>query len=359
MRIIHLAGDLGLGGIERVVQRLALAQRAAGWEVGVISTRGGGLVADELASQGIPVDNLALSAAGGWGAVPALISRFRARKPFLLHAHGVIGPAGRLAGRLAGADAIVQHLHGTDSYGPGRRAFERLLPADIYLAISKAVADDFERQTGIRPEVLHNPVDTKQFQWSSESSARGRTLLGASEGSPVVTLMGRFVPSKAQGVLVEAMPEVLARHPKALFVFIGDGPLKKEIEAKAERFGGAARFLGAQNDPVPYLNASTVYVQPSVDREGVCLAVLEAMSCARPIVASKVEGLPEAVGDAGELIPSKDAGALAGAINALLDEPARREDLGARARERVQAEFSLSSISKTLDALYKKLGAAR
>ncbi len=357
--VVHLVEDLGVGGMERVVQRLAREQRRSGWEVRVLCTRAGGPVAEAMAREGLSVRVLGLLSSHRLVAVSSLVRAFRPLRPFFLHTHGAARAAGRLAGRVAGAHVIIHHLHGTESYGWRQRVFERYLPADAYLACSQAVREQFQKAVGpLSVEVLYNPVDTDRYRFAAGLRNEGRTLLQITDDRPVVLTIGRFVPEKGQARLMEAIPSILERHPNAVFVFIGDGPVRQEVERQGAGYGGTVRFLGHVQDPVPYLNGCDVYVQPSVGREGLGLAVLEAMACERPVVATAVQGLPEAVGSdgAGVLVPPGDADALSKAIGNLLDNPCDRAALGSRAREKILRTFSLKEISCHLEEVYRRLG---
>ena len=356
--VVHLVEELGLGGMERVIQRLARAQRQSGWEVRVLCTCAGGLVADQMDREQLSVTVLGLNSFHWMATVPSLARLLRPFRPFFLHTHGAVRAAGRVAGRLAGADAIIHHLHGTESYRWRQRVFEQSFPADAYLACSGAVLDQFQRGVGNLPvEVLYNPVDTDQYRSSHDLHREGRRLLGISDDRPIILTIGRFVPEKGQGCLMDAIPSVLDHHPNALFVFIGDGPEREKIEQRGTSHHGSVRFLGRQIDPLPYLNACDLYVQPSLGREGLGLAVLEAMACEKSVVATGVQGLPEAVGrdGTGVLVPPGDSDALSKAIRDLLDHPKERKELGLRARERVLSLFSLKVVSNSLEKVYRRI----
>lgn len=336
--IVHVIEDLGVGGMERAVQSFALLARAAGFSPRVLCLRAGGVVADELRRAGIRVDVAAALPRGA-----------------LVHSHGAARAAARVKARLAGARGVIHHLHGTEVFGLKQRLFERALPPSLYLACSEFVAGDLRRQLGSpRVEVLHNPVDVTRFDASPQLRALGRRELGAQGERPVVLTVGRFAPDKGQRFMVAAVPAVLARFPEALFVFVGDGPARAEAERLAAPRRESFRFVGVKDDVRPYLAACDVYAQPSVNREGLGLAVLEAMACARPVVASSLQGLGEAVGDAGRLVEPGDADRLAAAVVELLEDPAARAALGARARERVEREFSSNSIAERLASVYRR-----
>lgn len=348
-RVIQVVEDLKIGGMERVLQSAAALARAGGLESKVICTRAGGAVADELTASGIAVEVMRNAR------FLSLARRLRGEAPVVVHSHGAAGTMARLAGRLAGAAGVIHHVHGTQRYSLKHRLFERASPADRYLCVSRFVKEDFEKQTwAARAEVLYNPVDAGRFQFSGKLRRDCRGELGIPDGRPVVLCVGRFAPDKGQGALLEAAARVLAACPEALFVFVGDGPARAEAERRSSGLGRAVRFLGERADVVPFLCACDVFVQPSLRREALGIASLEALACERAVVASSIEGLPEAVGDAGVLVGSGDAAAIGAAVLDLIEHPARRSELGRRGRERVLKNFSAAETGKRLLEIYRE-----
>jgi glycosyltransferase involved in cell wall biosynthesis len=137
-----------------------------------------------------------------------------------------------------------------------------------------------------------------------------------------------------------------------------------DVGSEARRFVEAhgledrVRFAGPTDDPVPYLSAADVFVLPS-HYEAFGLAALEAMSCGVPVVASDVGGLRDFVrpGQTGVLVPPHDAASLAGALDSLLMDEARRGILGRQARDLVEAEFSEEVIGARYVELLTRLTA--
>jgi glycosyltransferase involved in cell wall biosynthesis len=127
----------------------------------------------------------------------------------------------------------------------------------------------------------------------------------------------------------------------------GQGPDLQALRARADRHGvaGAVHFLGPTADPLAVLRGAAIFVHPSW-AESFPYVILEAMSVGAPIVASNVGGVAEALtaGDSGVLVPAADAGALAGALAQLLDDPATRERLGTCARARVERNFTRAAM---------------
>ena len=131
-----------------------------------------------------------------------------------------------------------------------------------------------------------------------------------------------------------------------------------EVRALAESLGlaGAVHFLGERHDVPDLLNAMDIFVLPSYS-EGLSLALLEAMAAGKPVVATAVGGTPEVVteGDNGLLIPPRDAGALAGALERLLTDLALAQHLGANARTHVREHFSLDRLGREINEIYEEL----
>ena len=148
-------------------------------------------------------------------------------------------------------------------------------------------------------------------------------------------------------MLVEAAGAIRAR-----VVVAGDGPEREAARAQAARLGVDAVFPGPldHDDLVAHLHACAVFAFPSVERsEAFGISILEAHACGRPVVATKLgTGVEYANldGETGVNVPPRDPAALAEAVNALLADPARREALGAFARERVRREFDARNVAR-------------
>jgi glycosyltransferase involved in cell wall biosynthesis len=160
------------------------------------------------------------------------------------------------------------------------------------------------------------------------------------------------VPQKALHLLIEAAPAVLARHPDARFVIVGEGASRGELERLAE--GLPFEFTGERDDVPDLLAAFDVFAFPS-DFEGLCYAVIEAQAAGVPVVATPVGGIPENVvpGETGMLVPTQDSTALADAINQLLDNPSEARRLATEARRRVLERYPISRMVERSLALYK------
>jgi glycosyltransferase involved in cell wall biosynthesis len=185
-----------------------------------------------------------------------------------------------------------------------------------------------------------------------------RAALGLPEG-PLVLSVGQLEAVKGQRYLIDAWATVRAAVPDATLLLLGNGSLRAELEEWTRREGVATsvRFLGFREPALPYLLACDLLVQSSVS-EGMPNAVLEAMAARRPVVATRVGGLPEVVsdGETGVLIPPADPQALARAIVGLLADPERRAVMGEAAWRRVRDHFLAERMVTLTEAAYRRSG---
>ncbi len=167
-----------------------------------------------------------------------------------------------------------------------------------------------------------------------------------------ILFVGRLVSTKGLPYLIRAMSDVDGR-----LVIVGDGPEKAELEklARSNGVAGKVEFTGrvSTERKTELLSNCKVFVMPSLF-ESYGLAVAEAMTWGKPVVASKVGGLPEVVGNGGILTPIKNSGALAEALNTMLRDDALRRAYSVEARKHMQ-RYSWPNIVNDLEATYRKV----
>ena len=168
-------------------------------------------------------------------------------------------------------------------------------------------------------------------------------------------LVGRLVPAKAPDVFLRAVSLAAARVPGLRGLVVGDGPLRAELEAGARRLGLGDRvvFAGVREDVEELLPGLDALLFSSL-REGLSMAMLEAMAAGVPVVATEVGGTPELIthGESGLLVPPGDPGRLADALIGLLEDPAGADGIRQAARRRVEERFSLARMTAAHEALY-------
>ena len=173
--------------------------------------------------------------------------------------------------------------------------------------------------------------------------------------------VGRLAAAKGVPVLIGAMAQIRAAHPGAHLVLIGDGPDRARLEDQVRRLGltDAVRFAGYQNqdEVADALARSAIFVLPSF-AEGVPVVLMEAMAARRPVVATRIAGIPELVEDgvSGRIVPPGDGAALACAVCDILSAPDRAAAMGEAGRRKVEAEFDIANEAGKLAALFRAQG---
>jgi glycosyltransferase involved in cell wall biosynthesis len=171
----------------------------------------------------------------------------------------------------------------------------------------------------------------------------------------VVGLVGRLVPAKAPEVFLRALALAAARVPALRGLVVGDGPLRSELETEARRLGleGRVVFAGVRQD-VPELLPGLDALAFSSVREGLSMAMLEAMAAGVPVIATDVGGTPELIthGVTGLLVPPGRPESLADALVALLEDAAGAAAIRQAARRCVEDRFSLDRMTAAYQALY-------
>jgi len=227
-----------------------------------------------------------------------------------------------------------------------------------FIAVSPQIAEEL-RRTGVpadRIAVIPNSVDPAAF-----ASLRPREQVRAAEGFResdfVVGTASRLSLEKRPDLLVRAFARFHVECPEARLLVIGDGPLRAASEdlARGSGLAEAVRFTGFRNDVPSLLNALDVFVLSS-QTEGTSQALVEAMWLGRPIVATRVGGVPSQVEHDREalLAPSGDAAALAWHLLSFRRDPDLRRRLGEAAQRRAQAEFSAELMAERTVRVYQE-----
>ncbi|MEM7049882.1 MAG: glycosyltransferase [Acidobacteriota bacterium] len=270
-------------------------------------------------------------------------------------------PYFRLAARLAGVPLVVAHELGRPTPPRRRRrwADAALNRGSRYLATSR-----FHRQeliaAGIDPAsiaVVYSGIDPAPFAHLPARTARQGPLRRqyAIGERPVVLVPSRLHPMKGHVDLIAAHRRVQRKVPEIRLILAGDGPERSALEAAvaAAGCGDSIHFLGHRDDLPALLAEADVVCLPS-HREGLPAALLEAYAAARPVVATAVGGVPEALTDGreGRLVPPRDPEALADALSELLRAPASGQACGAAGRRTLTERFTADRTTAALEAQY-------
>ena len=209
-----------------------------------------------------------------------------------------------------------------------------------------------------RVKVVYNGVEigVRPVARQVARAELGRELgidLGPSR--PVVVVPARLHPMKGHVDLLAAVAELQSDLPGLVVLCAGGGPLAAQLPALAAAvgLGGIVRFIGHRNDVAQLIAASDVVALAS-RREGLPLALLEAMAAGRPVLATAVGGVPEAVqdGEVGRLVPARRPEVFAAALRQMVTEPLVAARWGEAGRREVAARFSASASTRRLEAVY-------
>jgi glycosyltransferase involved in cell wall biosynthesis len=284
----------------------------------------------------------------------------------VVHTHSAkAGALGRLAAERAGTPRVVHTFHGFPFHEfqsrPRRTAYvgiERYLArrTDIFLAVGGAVAAEAVRRGIAVPErirVINPAIELTAGPAGPAERAAARSRLGVPIGCKVVGTVGRVDYQKAPETFVDAIAGL--DRDDVFAIWIGDGPMRKEIEARAGRRGLQGRFLctGHRGDVPELLPGLDVFAMAS-RYEGLPCAVAEAMAAGLPVVATAVNAVPDVVipGETGLLVSPERPRQLTAAISYLLNETAEAARMAAAGRLLIADKFAPSSLATILEAAY-------
>ncbi len=304
-------------------------------------------------------------------AVVQLYLLIKKHSPHIVHAHTTkAGTLGRIAAWLAGVPVIVFTLHGSYFYGYFSRAktrmftcIERLLSlvSDRIIAVSDQERREIiEQKIGTEDKVIKIPLGLELDDLFTCDPKKGilRSELGIEPGRKLIGIVARLVPIKGHRFFLDAARLVLQSCPDLLFLIIGDGELRQELEEYASSLGIAENivFLGFRRD-LPTIYADLDIVALSSLNEGLPVSVIEAMAAAKPIVATCVGGVPELLdeGRHGIIVPPSNSEKLANGILEILDNPEMGGRMGELGRKAAMERYTIDTLVENITDLYQQL----
>ncbi|NEP22660.1 glycosyltransferase [Moorena sp. SIO3I6] len=350
MRILHILNHIKEtgNGIVNVAIDVACEQAKAGHEVAIASAGGGyetllsryGVTHFELDQTRKPLH--LLKAAGRYRGI---IAEFQ---PDIVHGHMMTGVV--LAWFLRGSAKykLVSHIHNVY-----QRSSVVMGLAERVISVSDAVATSMSKR-GIPMGKM--PVIKNRTLGSPRLPALDTCTPKALEHPAIVTVAGM---NRRKGIteLISAFEQVAKSSPKAHLYLVGDGPDRQMFETQAAASSVADRihFEGFQKNPQAYMMAADVFVLAS-HRESFPLVLMEARQVGCPIVATRVDGVPEALdyGKAGVLVPPKNAIALADQIEMLLASPSEQDRLRRAAQQNIE-ELTVTTMVEKITTVYHQL----
>jgi glycosyltransferase involved in cell wall biosynthesis len=272
---------------------------------------------------------------------------------------------GRLAAWRARVPVILSALHST-GWPDGVGRLNRLITplTDAFIAVAASHGEFLAKNLKIsndRVAVIPNGVDTRRFVPFADSNAV-RNELGIGPTDPTVGIVAALRPEKNHELFLEMASRVAKQLPNAKFLIVGDGPCRAALEQQADvlRIGDRTRFVGSRADVPRLLSAIDVFALTS-HIEANPISILEALSVGKPVVATNVGSIHEAIaeGRTGFLVAPGDAYQLSDRILRLLREPLRAQAMGAAGREAVVSRWSIESMVGGYERLIESVYACK
>jgi len=291
-------------------------------------------------------------------------------KPTIVHTHTYkAGIIGCWAAKMAGVPVIVHTPHGHVFFGHFSPLVTRLFMMiekitafiiDRMVALSEGERKDYIAFSVSKPQqivTIHSGVDIDRFMKASVNIEEKKRSLRLNPEGLVVGTVGWLLPIKGPMYLFKAMEIIWQTNPGIQLVYVGKGDLEEDVKKEAYRIGVSDKvaFLGWRDDIPEIMQILDIFVLPSLN-EGMGRVLVEAMAAGRPIVASKVGGIPDLVKDGqnGFLVKPGDVIGLSSAIKKLLDDKKMREEMGRKGRA-MAGDYSVEKMIEKIDALYTSL----
>lgn len=364
-RVLCLCSTLGVGGRERQLALLLPELQALGFDPSVAALRHRGPHFEALERQGIRTQFVGMRSRLD---LPGIVRAYRLWlvKPDIVLTSSIDA---QVIGQLVAARARVPHLtveHG--GAGLPRAWHRRLLLRAVAPRVNRVVAvsatqlDELRRlgypaeRITVIPNGIPSPVPSRPRD-------AVRAELGLAEDDVLALLVATLRPEKRPEVFLEAVRRAHSREPRLRGAIAGGGPRLEGMRSLAAETPGVVRVLGERRD-VPDLIAAADLVCLTSTAEGLPLTILEAMALSRPVVATRVGGIPDAVTDGrtGTLVPAGDTDAFAEALVRLARDRALRRKMGEAGAADFGERFTLAAMSdrygEVLSALVENGGGA-
>jgi len=340
LNIVHLEDESWDSGIAHYALTLAAEQARRGHRVAIWGARGSPVLA-QAAALGLP----ARGWAEPWLELRSLRRELSAFKPDIVNAH--TGSAHALALALAPRGAAVVRTRG-DARPPKSGLFARLAARGTaaYIAANSSLRAQLEAAfPGKRVRLVTQGLE-------------GPPAAAPLPAAPVVGMIARFDPVKGHEIVLDAAVRLKSAVPGLKIVCAGEGKIRERLGWQLKPMGldAVISFPGRAADKWAFMASCRVGLVPSLGSEAVSRAALEWMAAGRPVIASRVGGLPDLVEHqvTGLLIPPGNAAALAETLRVLLADRPRLEAYGAAARDRWQRLFSPASFYEDTQRVYEE-----
>ncbi|SHO65376.1 glycosyltransferase [Algoriphagus zhangzhouensis] len=385
IKVLHLIKSLGRGGAEKLIPETALVHNQSRFEFHCLYFyHQKENIADELEAAGIQVHLIPSGNLGLFFQVNKVRDFIKKNEFDIIHAH--LPWAGILA-RFVGSKLnipIVYTEHNTWdrynklSYWGNRLTFKK---QDVAIAVSNEVVlsmqlnsiiDPYQRGGRMKVKVVQNGVNTEVFRKyeirnekleikSSIPSSKNsdlKSILDIPKDSKVIGKVAVFRDQKRLWLWVEIAIRILKKNPEVHFLLVGDGEWRFKLEEQISKSGLIENFhlVGVKKDVIPYLNIMDIYLSSS-EFEGLPIAMLEAMACEVPVVATRAGGIGEVIqhGKQGFICEVNDWEELEDFCLKILAENDLHRSMSLAARQQVLEKFSMKKMVGELEQVYNSV----
>lgn len=367
IRIAHLVEDMGMGGIEKIIESIFLSYDETRFEHVLLCLSGGGSMYERISSKGAHAEILGI---GNYHSVASMLkvsSWLKKNRIHIVHAHAhPAGYLGRMAAFIAGNVGLIYHVHTMPLDLLVRHHIKESalgFITDKILCISNSARNYLiTKQFHIKDkvEVLYNGVAPPNC---SEFIEKPECITGWGGCYPIIGIVASLTDNKGHASLLQAFREIFTEFPNAKLLIIGDGPELSNLIDLADRLGvrHSVVFCGIIQDVFPYLACLDIFVLPSIYREGLPCTIIEAMAMAKPVVASNLHGIPEVVQDNvnGFLFPPGDSSSMAKALIKLARNQELSRAFGEMGKKIYLDKFTFEKMMSRLEEIYEEIARKR
>lgn len=363
-RIVHVIYRLDIGGLETVLVEFVNRCPADMYRHVILCLTESTSFRERIKNNNVEVIELHKKSGKDVRIFFKILRLFSALKPFVVHTYNIACLEYQIAAKLTGVPIRIHAEHGrenSDLFGTNTKynVFRKIMDFVVHYWIP--VSKDLERWlieiVRIPPkkiQLIHNGVDTSAFLPLRNSQKEQKKYF-------IIGTVGRLDPVKDHKSLISAVSEIEQRHEhfrgKIKLQIIGDGQERVSLERLVKELSleNVVEFLGARNDVRELLNTFDLFCLSS-KAEGIPMTILEAYSCQCPVVATNVGGIPEIIGENGDiglLVAPGDPSKIADAIVKYIENPGLAISHGKKGRERMITNFSLDKMTSAYMTLYK------
>ena len=368
IKVLHIIGGGEFGGAEQYLLTLARHMDRSEFELHTAC-----LFSEPFASrireEGFTAHVFPMRSKIDWKPIGNIASLIKTEGFRIVHTHGVrANLIGRLAARRSAPCHVITTVHSVLAFDYSKR-LDRLVNrisetctrgiTEKFIAVSKMLCQQLISE-GIPPDkivTVYNGLEIEKYN-PETSGLTVRQEFNISPDAVVAGIVARLHPVKGHPCLFQAMAEVVRKLPNLLLMVVGAGPDKTKLQELADRLGIGKNviFTGFRKDIPEIISALDFLVLPSVC-EGLGLSIMEGMAMKKPVLATRVGGIPEIItsGIDGLLVPPADVPALAAGIQQLAADREAAAKLGEAARKTIETRFTAETMARETARLYREI----